>query len=1307
MVDTLIILRESGKNTVTNYSNDVQIVFEDYSIENENEYLQYSKSGNNLVIERYIGGALDVSLDSSLVLSNFFKLSPDEITMTINGDFLLDQAFVEIEGKGKINGTFLDDYIMGSEGKDTVYVSGGADDIETYDGNDTIYTSKQGSWVWAGQGNDKIYVTEVEDGGEFTYENIFVFNPGDGSDTIYNSTSKDYIEVYGYTSENFQYVQKGNNLVIQSTSNENDSITLIDYFRNNNGLEVIKFINENYEEEYINISDQNLVTESQGNVVVSWNNESAIIDLTNKKNAITYINGEGTKTINLKVLNGNTVINLGNAVTDIDVNINSINSRTGLPYDCNTYYSVSHDGKDLLINNQIDTGKSKDVLETITIKNYFANSNLQDSISLSIGNEAFISINQEFLQYVGLSLEGVSNKNNFLDGQNLDYGMAFFGGNKNDVMIGNTTIGCEFYTGQKGAKQIFSGSNSDRIYVENFSNTEVMINDNSAFKSDEFNREYTGELDQNQNPIPNELYEYTQNDKLYLNNSKKGEGAFIFFDVEANGQTQPDYSPNLYITKNANILSFMTPKYKPGFVSIENWFEGRVGVETNGESDGNGKIDHIYYNNGEIVGIDDFISRVTDDVKICLDTLNSALPDNKKFKSAMDVLERGSKTQKQAIINCYTKENAEISLVSHSEGGKIVFNGSTGNDVINVNDNYIVNAGKGNDKVLRYDYKDAEENRIYAKNYNLNGEDGNDVLEAGRNTVLDGGAGINVMTIDSASDALIINSKGNDYVHLVEEDLASMTYLKEGNDLVIQGSNGSTTLKDYFKFNGKSSVKGIIDYSANDALLRGFYGENCESSGKTIADFYKDATALEITKAISELENKQTITELLTSEDAQIKNDVIPKGDKFTGTAYNDKIDAQEVRLFDKKGEERKVTDKGLTLDGGNGNDEIDGTRYSDTIKGGNGNDTITGGSGNDIIYGGASTYIDEGNYSNNLYFNIGDDNDTIQMDPKGKDTIIFGEGITQDDIYYKIDGKDLILSYSDEDSIRIKNYMSTPADKISVDEVQFSNGSSFNISDRLMFTPNDEGYWEEEDEYYKLYEGTDGNDFIYVNNTKGYEDIVVSGAGNDTIQFNSKYAGVFDMEGDDRYIINSLSNSAEIFDNAGIDTMVINAKKEDLNIVFNVFEDDYGLEDLENYTPEFENFNGFYDLFIMSKKSLNDTIKIMSKKSLNDTIQMFTTGKETPIQYVSVYDYFNQCENYDEHGNPWDCKIETIQTKNATITYEDLNDVKEGIASWLATKDEYICAIQVLSSDNKADRDTLLAYYNSVWTDNPGVIPQ
>ena len=98
-----------------------------------------------------------------------------------------------------------------------------------------------------------------------------------------------------------------------------------------------------------------------------------------------------------------------------------------------------------------------------------------------------------------------------------------------------------------------------------------------------------------------------------------------------------------------------------------------------------------------------------------------------------------------------------------------------------------------------------------------------------------------------------------------------------------------------------------------------------------------------------------------------------------------------------------------------------------------------------------------------------------------------------------------------------------------------------------------------------KLYEGTDGNDFIYVNNTKGYYDTVDSGAGNDTIQFNSKYADVFDMEGDDRYIINSLSNSAEILDNAGTDTMVINAKKEDLNIVFNVFENGYGLEDLEN----------------------------------------------------------------------------------------------------------------------------------------------
>lgn len=1195
---------------------------------------------------------------------------------------------------------------------------------------------------------------------------------------------------------------------------------------------------------------------------------------------IVNVDGDGIKRINITIGEGNTTIRFGNDIENCKVEIDYIvPEKLNNPEEHEMEFLYGKDGDNLLIYAVDWERKGSRIIEYITVEDYFKEGReaiqeklyFYDFVYGEFGqvSKELVAIEPEYLTWRPFYKEA-TNKGGELDTTDTEYRVLYNGGTGYDIMKSNSekTVGDEIYTGSKGKTDIYTGKGSDYFHINGYSQSDIFINDSGAY------------------------------DDLFISGVKHGDGWNIFFDV-VNESYELDENEelieaknNLLILKDSNIQNWIKNNTTVGSIEIANWFE----TNANDGTAGAGYIERIRMADGiegHLTDVDEHIAKVTERVKSCLA--------GTKYQTAMEALmdPKLDKNLKQELINCYTIESCPIELIYeeglyYEEGDmdyvgvkKGEFYGSSGNDVFYSTKDSTIYGGKGNDKLYRGTYggylRDEEgeiiydqygnaswQNDIEAQDYKLYGQDGNDILEAGRNSVLDGGAGINVMTIDSASDALIINSKGNDYVHLIEEDLATMTYLKEGNDLVIQGSNGSTTLKDYFKSNGKTSVKGIIDYSANDTLLRGFYGENYESSGKTIADFYKDATALEITKAISELENKQTITELLTSEDAQIINDVIPKGVKFTGTAYNDKIDAQN-------------SDKGLTLDGGNGNDEIDGTRYSDTIiggndndeirtglgadtvtggkglntieydniffvdgdkinltkgeqlvldfstledaifgykvngkdlditvtamaydeetynpiglhsgtlkllnyatkeiadsvkirtsefldgvelksmwldeystlknytgsflrdnvigenyklykdknktiiqddytkkgltfdtkdgddmiigsdysdtiKGGNGNDTITGGSGNDIIYGGASTYIDEGNYSNNLYFNIGDGHDTIQMDPKGKDTIIFGEGITQDDIYYKIDGKDLILSYSDEDSIRIKNYMSTPADKISVDEVQFFNDSSFNISDRLMFTPNGEGYWEEDDEYYKLYEGTDGNDFIYVNNTKGYYDTVDSGAGNDTLQFNSKYADVFDMEGDDRYIINSLSNSAEIFDNAGTDTMVINAKKEDLNIVFNVFENGYGLEDLENYTPEFENFNEFYDLFIMSKKSLNDTIK------------MFTTGKEIPIQNVSVYDYFNQRGNYDEHGNPWNCKIETIQTKNATITYEDLNAVKEGIASWLATKDEYICAIQVLSSDNKADRDTLLAYYNSVWTDTPGVIPQ
>ncbi len=107
------------------------------------------------------------------------------------------------------------------------------------------------------------------------------------------------------------------------------------------------------------------------------------------------------------------------------------------------------------------------------------------------------------------------------------------------------------------------------------------------------------------------------------------------------------------------------------------------------------------------------------------------------------------------------------------------------------------------------------------------------------------------------------------------------------------------------------------------------------------------------------------------------------------------------------------------TISSGDGNEFIAGGSGEDIIRSGNGDDTIVGESGNDYLEGGRGndTYI----------FNLGDGNDTIfdqEYDYNGgrADKIVFGEGISADDIVVDREGDNLKIQYSDEDSIIVQD---------------------------------------------------------------------------------------------------------------------------------------------------------------------------------------------------------------------------------------------------------------------------------------------
>ncbi|MGB5777844.1 MAG: calcium-binding protein, partial [Allopontixanthobacter sediminis] len=84
------------------------------------------------------------------------------------------------------------------------------------------------------------------------------------------------------------------------------------------------------------------------------------------------------------------------------------------------------------------------------------------------------------------------------------------------------------------------------------------------------------------------------------------------------------------------------------------------------------------------------------------------------------------------------------------------------------------------------------------------------------------------------------------------------------------------------------------------------------------------------------------------------------------------------------------------TINGNSGPDTLDGYGGNDTINGGGGNDTLTGGADNDYVVGGAG--------SDTYVFNLGDGSDTFYENESsfgstGNDTVLFGVGITLDDL--------------------------------------------------------------------------------------------------------------------------------------------------------------------------------------------------------------------------------------------------------------------------------------------------------------------
>lgn len=450
------------------------------------------------------------------------------------------------------------------------------------------------------------------------------------------------------------------------------------------------------------------------------------------------------------------------------------------------------------------------------------------------------------------------------------------------------------------------------------------------------------------------------------------------------------------------------------------------------------------------------------------------------------------------VINGSANEKNELNGSNLSDtitGGNLAdsINGGKGNDSINGGDgNDTIFGGEGEDYIIGA-----------AGNDEIHGGSGNDIIIGGTGKdKLYGEEGDNQFIFNAGDgNDTIFSGKGNDTIILKDSTLGSLKFINDNKgNLIIRdtANNLSITLDDYFKNNGASSVKNLVD-----------------STGKSyhIGNLLDDLTMEADTKYDNELNGSFL-------------------GENIDGSANKDTI-------YGNAGND--------TINGNDGDDVLHGGVGDDVLYGGDGNDELYGEAGNNELHGGkGDDILSGGDGENKIYFKAGDGNDTI-LAGKGNDTLIF-EDFEFSKLQYDKDpySNDLIIRYGNvdgegkfTDSVTIKDYFNTRVRKsIYRIEALYKTGSdeiitrdmNFIINDKdtvikidapddkvnnfIGSTYNDSIVGGKEPEFTKnIYNGGNGNDTI-IGGVR--EDLIYGGNGNDLLYGGDDRDTIYGGNGDD-----------------------------------------------------------------------------------------------------------------------------------------------------------------------------------------------
>ena len=411
----------------------------------------------------------------------------------------------------------------------------------------------------------------------------------------------------------------------------------------------------------------------------------------------------------------------------------------------------------------------------------------------------------------------------------------------------------------------------------------------------------------------------------------------------------------------------------------------------------------------------------------------------------------------------------------------------------------------GNDKIIMpqaaYNYSACEtidagdgDDVVYA---NV----GNDVIIGGKgNDELAGGEGIDIYIHERGDGNDIIDNvdhseyRTSDKLILKGVKAADIEIYRDGYNLVIEDKIGdeTVTIKNVFHY----------DYLSGSACL-----ENVELD--------------DVTYNLEDLRRFASVIKLGDDSDYVIGNEetyAYSADETFYAGGGNDYV-------YGEKGDDIIHGETGDDhLFGGVGNDTIYGGEGDDTIYGDEGNDSLFGGverdkiyagDGNDFISGGTDNDVLEGGSGDDTYyFNLGDgidevtdiENDKVSFDVEryNNDRFIFGNGIKREDIVRSRHFNDLIIKYSNDDQITIKDAYDLSANHC-IESFEFEDGSIMSF-DEIYSGPNNQYVTYGTDTDDNIYSevdgravyGLDGNDEL---SGEFRNSVLIGGKGNDTLR--------------------------------------------------------------------------------------------------------------------------------------------------------------------------------------------------------------